>query len=753
MADQYDANSPNYPLLEPTRSIISPAMTRPPTLRGRSTVQSRPNDESNSGVQFVLAALRRWWMIATPLGILLAIVSSAVVFLLFRPEYEAQAWLRIEEHTPYIAFESRDQNQNKLFVQTQRELIRSPLVIGPVLSRPEIARIPELVKQSDPITWLGKQVSVLAVGESELFRVVFSNPDAGNAARVVNAVIDSYFNLRDQDEAERVQRVIELLDQERDRRAGEVSRLREDVRELAKQTPGAEAGSLTAESDANNLRSLGELQSRIITTEVEQEVLQARIRALEEALKSQESLVAPEALVQRSVEDNPEVQDLKSQISLKRTQLRDIQDLTVRNDKDPNVQRLTRGIEQNEKALKELRIHLRQQAQEELRLYSAGKRAEELANLRSELEARKITVKLLSDRYEQELKNVRQVSGDTLELEFKRAELARAEQVFGLIAERALKLRTEQRAPPRVSLLKRADPPAAPIEYFPYRNILLASLAGLCLPFLLAVAREKLARRINDADQLESESHLDVIGEIVRLPARARISRPQAVARTNERLQLFEESVDSLRTGLLLPESLRNMKVLAITSAAKREGKTSVAAQLAVSLSRASEEAILLIDGDLRSPDIHKIFGIPLQPGLIEVLNHQASLDNAIVTGWNACLHLLPAGQLTSSPHRLFGNGALKWLLEQLLPRYRYILIDTPPVLAASEALILAKAADATLVCAMRDLSRVDQVKKAYSRLSAVGAHTIGAVLNGVPAHRYAYDYGYGYETKTPPAS
>jgi succinoglycan biosynthesis transport protein ExoP len=689
-----------------------------------------------------LAALRRWWMIAAPLGILLAILASAAVYLLFCPMYEADAWLKIEEHVPYIAFETKYEDRNKLFEQTQRELIRSPLVIGPVVSRPEIARIPEIEKQSAPIAWLGRQVTVLAVGESELFRVVFRSPDANNSARVVNAVIDSYFSLRDQEDTEKVRRVIELLDQERERRAGEVSRLREDVRGLAKRTPNTELGSMKTEPDANKLRLLTEIQTRIITTEVEQEVLQARIRAAEEALNERESVVTLEALVKHSVEDNPEVKQLKSEISLKRIQLRELQSVTVKKDSNPSVQRLTREIKQNEQALEELRVQLSRQAKEELRLSSVGKKAEDLASLRSEFAATKIAVKLLHDRYEEELKNVRQVNGDTLELEFKRAELARAEQVFGLIAERALKMRTEQRAPSRVSLLQRAAVPTVPVEIFPYRNISIASLAGLCLPFLLAVIRERLARRICDAEQLQWESRLDVLGEIVRLPSRARISRQQTLPRTSERLRLFEENVDSLRTGLLLTESLQNMKVLAITSAAKGEGKTCVAAQLAVSLSRASEEPILLIDGDLRSPDIHHIFDIRLQPGLAEALNHQLPVDKAIVTGWNPCLHILPAGKITTSPHRLFGNGALKCLLEQVLSRYRYILIDTPPVLAASEALILAKAADATLVCTMRDLSRVDEVKKAYNRLNTIGVRTVGAVLNGVPANHYSYGYG-----------
>jgi len=113
-------------------------------------------------------------------------------------------------------------------------------------------------------------------------------------------------------------------------------------------------------------------------------------------------------------------------------------------------------------------------------------------------------------------------------------------------------------------------------------------------------------------------------------------------------------------------------------------------------------------------------------------------------------VHLLPAGKLRGNPHRLVGNGAMESLLEEVKPMYRYVIIDTPPVLAASEALVFAKSADAAVICTMRDASRVDQVKKVRDRLISAGARTVGIVLNGVPVNQYAYRYGnyYGYMRK-----
>jgi capsular exopolysaccharide synthesis family protein len=167
---------------------------------------------------------------------------------------------------------------------------------------------------------------------------------------------------------------------------------------------------------------------------------------------------------------------------------------------------------------------------------------------------------------------------------------------------------------------------------------------------------------------------------------------------------------------------------------------------LAVSLARSSGQATLLIDGDMRSPDIHRVFQIDLQPGLADVLGVNARLRDAINRNWSEHVHILPAGQLTKSPHKLLGNDRFRRLLEQVRLHYRYVIIDTPPILAASEAMVMARDADGTLICAMRDVSRESHIQMTYKRLLSVGAKPIGTVLNGVPARQYARRYGnYAY--------
>jgi capsular exopolysaccharide synthesis family protein len=207
----------------------------------------------------------------------------------------------------------------------------------------------------------------------------------------------------------------------------------------------------------------------------------------------------------------------------------------------------------------------------------------------------------------------------------------------------------------------------------------------------------------------------------------------------------FEESIESLRLGLTLAPDLKDMQVVVVTSAVSQEGKTSVATALAVSVARCTQDMTLLIDSDMRAPNAHEMFDISLGPGLAEVLEGTSTLDDAIaVKGLG--VHVLPAGELKVNPHVAMKDGAFVKLLAELRGKYRYVIIDAPPVLAASEALLVASAADGTLVCTMRDRSRMAQLSTACQRLTHAGARLVGAVISGVPTRDWAQKYGsYGY--------
>jgi polysaccharide biosynthesis transport protein len=756
--------------------LVSSHTVNPQPIRMKSSLRPAGQTEQGITVRFVLTALRRWWLIAAPMGLLLAAIAGAAIYLLFEPVYEAAAWFRIEERTPFLAFESKDESRSKLFFQTQIETIRSPLVLGPVIKRPEIAQVPEIARQSDRVAWLAKQIKVKPVGESELFQIIYASSDAKAAASVVNAVTEAYFKLRDQSDAERNQRVIDLLGQEMEKRSKEVLRLRDNLRVLAKEATGMDPFAGKMEATGLQKHPLADVESRLITAQVERTVLEARIKATEEELNAKKSeddapaneeseLTSPQeiafrdAMVGKMIEDSGEVQKQIAMIAAKQSRLKEVEEKSAKGNEDPLYTQLAKEIANDEESLERLRSEMKPRGRREAELSIIARRTEmgaarlarrmeDLAKMRSDREASHVMEQMLKERFEEQRKNVEQSSGDTMELSFKRDELARAEKVFELIAQRALQLQTERGAPARVTLMQAAETPSI-ADPFPYSKMGLALLAALCLPSGFAVFWERLAGRVSDSQSFEQQSTTTVLGEIAHLPTRSPLRSSSSSDRMGYEIRLFEESVDSLRTSLSLSEDLSGMRILAITSAANHEGKTSVAAQLAVSFARATGQPLLLIDGDMRSPDVHNVFQIPLEPGLAKVLSGECSLEEAIVTSWSNHVHLLPAGKLGVNPHKLLGNGAWKSLLAKIPACYRYIVIDTPPVLAASEALVLAKAADATLVCMMRDVSRMDQVRKTIERLAAAGNRPVGTVLNGVSTRHYASRYGsYAYADK-----
>jgi len=690
--------------------------------------------------ELVLRTISHWWKVALPIGVILGCAAGAVVWYSVPPRYSASAWLQISGSTPMVAFNLPDsQDRTGGFVQTQIELMKSPIVLAPVLSKPEVAQVPEIAREPDKVRWLGQSLIVRQVGRSDLYTVSFVCSDPTDSAAVVNEVVETYFRHHETRDSARVNTTLRLLEEEKTLREGEVTRLQERVRELTKEATGRDPFAVMQQPDPFRQGPLVDLQRRLADAQVDRQVLLAEVKALEELLLKQVPSV-PQTLIEQELERSEELRVKRESLVLARLQLEELKKvLDEQHYQDhPQYKKKVTEIQERESVLESAKAAIRQQLSGDVAKTMAMRRADLLAERRQQLEAMQIREDLLRAQVDKERQGVLAGTGNLLTAHFKRAELEQAQRVLDLITSRLAQIRTEQNAPSRVSKLRGAEPPTAPLP-FPYYILVFASACGLCLPMGVAVLWERMVRRISEPRHLESETQLAVVGEVAPLPSRRRRAGSALPIRVAEDIDLFEESVDTLRTSLLLAEELKGMRVLTVTSAVSHEGKTSVAVSLAVSLARASGQPTLLIDGDMRSPDVHKLFEVSLEPGLAEVLDGRASLDEAIVTTRSSSVHVLAAGKLSTSPHQLLGNGKIGSLIQEVRARYRYVVIDTPPVLVAAEALLFTKMADTCLLCAMRNVTRGDQVRKACDRVLASGSRVAGAVLNGVPRGRYEY--------------
>ncbi|MBW3596415.1 MAG: polysaccharide biosynthesis tyrosine autokinase [Planctomycetes bacterium] len=681
----------------------------------------------------LLHMVGRWWAPAAVLGLLLGAGGAALVWYLFEPKYEAIAWLKVDARPTHLAFEESRQQADP-FLLTQMEIIRSPLILDAAVQRREFLLLPGMQEKPAPAEWLARKIGVRQVGQSELLQVSLEHPRPATSAAVVNAVVDSYLDLQLEQSERRTRHVIELLEEEKTRRAEELEQLRAKVRDIVEQQPELAASGLSSLGASD---SIGDLQNQLIALEVESEVLKAQLES-----GQGDDPPAPIAAVELALDQTPQVQRIHELLGEKQALLAETRSLSVRGDATPAVRRLVTDVAFYEQELSRIRERLRPRVAEAIRREASLVRAEELEQIHLELAAKETLRERLSEQLTEKLENGGTAGPWALELQFAQTELARAEAVFAQIADRAEALSTEIRAPNRVSVIRRASLPTRPVETLPIPKMAAAALGGFFLPFLLFVALERRLRRVGESHQLERDAHLPVIGEVVKLPERCYRSGREFPRRVEKQRRIFEESIDSLRMRLLLSDELRELQTLTVASAVSGEGKTRVAAHLAVSLARATNKLVLIVDADLRAPEIHALFEVDNDIGLADVLDGKCPPSAAIAATWCSNLHALPAGRAAKSPSVLFSGEALADCLQQLRETYAYIILDSPPVLSASEALVVSKASDSVLLCAMCDVSRTPQIKLAYERLSAAGADTLGAVLSGVPRRTYARTYG-----------
>lgn len=704
--------------------------------------------ERNVDPRFLWAVFARWWKWLIPTTLVLLSASVAAVILLFPSQYRAVAWLQVRGQQPFVAFpddvQVSDRDAARKFVHTQIEMLRSPLVIGRALGQPNVAQITELQGRRDPIDWLARKgLEVIPKGDSELLEVAFEAQEPQEAKRLVDAVINAYFAIRDEKSDAQIQSIIMLLETERTRRAEGIKLLQAEIRQLQAQLvskdPTMAAGALYPSDVVISNSPLKGVQDNLGQAQIDRKVLEAQVTALESSLENPPTV--PEVLVERQVDERAEVQDTIAQINQRRAKLDQIERAAAQGKNDPTYQRTLAELELLEATLESVRQASRPRIQAELQAMTQLERQQQLEALRTQLDSQRLVVQNLRDNYDAMVQDLTQSGGQSLDLRLKQRELDRRQEVYDRISDRAAQLATEMYAPRRVEPIQDARVPEVPVEAIPWKPLLAAIAASLSLPFALCVFWERAMRRITSMEQLQQEVMIPVVGEIARLPLR-RNRRLDIHSGSDFELGVFEESVDSLRTGLVLSQDAEPIQVLAVSSAVSGEGKSSVASQLAVSLARSSGRTTLLIDGDMRSPDLHRIFQIELTPGLADVLSGKQKISQCINQNWSEKVHILPAGELAKSPHKLLGGGRFETVIKWARRHYRYVVIDTPPVLAASEAMVMACAADGTLVCAMRDVSRESHVKLTLERLQAVGARPIGTVLSGVPTRQYTRRYG-----------
>jgi polysaccharide biosynthesis transport protein len=318
----------------------------------------------------------------------------------------------------------------------------------------------------------------------------------------------------------------------------------------------------------------------------------------------------------------------------------------------------------------------------------------------------------------------------------------------------------------QVQIIQLATSPGYQIATGQSRKVLLGLLVGLMLGFGAAVLADTFDASIRKRSDIERLLGIPSLAVIPRLSGgqgmRAGMMRAlpgmkkngqktggrgdQDLVTINAVRSQGAEAIRTLRTNLMFSQSLRAMRTIVVTSASPGEGKTTTASNLAVSFAQQGMR-VLLLDADLRRARLHRMFSVPREPGLSDLVlgfsDEEAVTRSTSIPG----LYLIPAGKLPPNPAELLGGDGMRDMMSALTEGYDLIVIDTPPLLAASDAAILATLASGVILVLRAGATENTAAQQSVQQLNSVGARIIGAVLNDpdtqVPKYGAYYEYEY----------
>ena len=299
-----------------------------------------------------------------------------------------------------------------------------------------------------------------------------------------------------------------------------------------------------------------------------------------------------------------------------------------------------------------------------------------------------------------------------------------------------------QPSPIKASIAQSASRPGGPTKPKTARNILFGLVVGLALGVGLAILLEVLDTRIKDLDTLRDRLSLTPLG-LMPFDRDAKAT-PLVVrdAPQSARAEAFRQ----LRTNLHFLGVERPPRSIVVTSSLPAEGKSTTASNLAIALAQAGEP-VTVIDADFRHPQLSQYLGIGGGVGLSEVLIGRVRLDEALRPwGEDGMLTVLSSGAKPPNPSELLGSRAMARVVSELSER-GMLIIDSPPVLPFTDATVLAKVTDTTLLVVRANSTRLDKLERALQALRTVNAQIAGAVLNMVPSRGPDINY-YGYYGK-----
>jgi len=671
----------------------------------------------------------RWIVLLTitvALGVGLTYITIAT------PIYTSTSRIYVQQNGPRILTEEVSvMTQSKNYLYTQAELLKSTPILSSALEKVDIKQLKIFHKVDNPIDYLKeKGLRVLVGKKDDIIDISSDSPDPGQAAQLVNAIVDSYRSYHAIHKRSTAGEVLKILQKEKLDRDKELAEKLKAMMALK-----SENIALAFEDRNSNviLDRLDTLSAEL--TQAELQMVEAksiyenyksmmedpvRLKMFAESERAKGIYIIPNA---------NEWSQLETEFEQLHIQLSDLQ-------KQPTP---------NQPAIDALRTKVKQ-IDDKLALMYRKLAETQLAIAEQQYEAAKQKKEQIAGYFEAQRQEALQFNKQLAEYTILKSDWEQTKKLCDILDDRIREINiTEDTGCLNISVLETASPADKPSKPQKAKYMAISLLLGIIFAGGLAFVRDKMDKRLRSMEEISAALELPALGVVPSM------SRREGLAIRGKKVYLDSRSVwaetyRSMRTAVLFSDSKAKSRTILVTSPEAGDGKTTVVSNLAIAMAQAGQKTLVL-EADFRKPMQSKIFGVNHDnKGLSSVLVGADELEEVIKTTCISGLDLLTCGPDVANPSETLHSESFTKLVKLLAKQYDRIIVDSPPVLPVTDAQILASICQITILVLRAEKSTRKASQQARDVLLRVGARVLGVVVNDVPKNeRYGFYGGDGY--------
>ncbi len=660
--------------------------------------------------------------------LLLSVAGAYAYLRLATPVYISSSRIYVQQSGPRIMSpEEGGDRASANYLNNECQVMRSGPILGAAMDAPGIKDLRTFAGAESPISLLAKGLSIAPGKSDDLITVSFESYYPEDTAAVTNAVVDAYVAHQSTRKRNTAAEILAILQKEKVKRDAEIEESLNALLEFKRLHP--EMG-FQGEKGNTIIQKLDRLSTALTEAELQLVDANADYQSVM-SMKDDPGKVRQFFEVKRAMGGVfVSTQDETSRLQADLTALR-LQDETLKRQyptshpavqfSEKRIADVTSKIQERENAVAATQLAvIQQQYKVALEKYERTKAAYDGQLLAAT--------------------GLNRVMADYTRLEHT---WQKASKLAEVVDQRIRELNvTEDVGALNISVLEPAVRPNSPFKPEPLRVVAIAVAMGVLVGVGLALLRNSMDKRLVSAEEVSSKLGVPVLGVLPRVKAVAGQELGRMVLDSPS--TPIAEAYRAIRTTLRFGSQASGARKILITSPMAGEGKSTLVSNLAILMAQ-SGRRVLVVDADLRWPHQHEIFQVSNDLGLAGVLLGRGDLARAICRSTEGGPDVLPAGHLDGNPSEILNTLTFLKLMSGLGNSYDTVLVDSPPVMLATDSLVLAAVCDGTILVLRSGRSNRDMAHHSIEGLLGVGARVLGAVVNGLRKPKKSQSYYSGY--------